>query len=70
MASDPGQILDLAERLASVAHHVFDSDVSGSPDRLVAGFVRALERLTADGLTMDEAYQEIFSRLSDGVADG
>lgn len=59
-----------AERLADVARHTFETDLNEPSEGLIAGFVRALKALMADGLSLDEAYEQIFARLADGVADG
>ena len=70
MAQESEHIRASAERLAAVARHTFGIDSNASSETLVNGFVKALERLMAEGLSLDDAYQEVFARLADGVADG
>ena len=59
-----------AERLAAVARHTFEATPNASEDTFVDGFVQALNRFMADGMSLDEAYQHIYARLAEGVADG
>lgn len=68
--SEARHLQDLAERLAGVARHTFETALDPPGDSLTAGFVHAMEQLMAEGMSADEAYQQIFARLADGVADG